>query len=164
MSKSDRELAERLIRAYGHKPERWPERDREAVAGALIRYPSLLQFEAEERHLDRALDDYALNADASITALMRRVGKDPVATTVPRGRWLLAALKNALGTHSIGLWRPAAVALLPLALGVALGMFTATGLPEWQLSEQQAFYLGFDGAGAGFTSHLDWMEEVSDVQ
>lgn len=106
-----------VLAAYGANPLHWPEEERNAVLAALAageELPELREAEALDRLLARVPEtsppDWLLESTLAKAAALSHAEK-------PAGRifdrhWLADAW----------FWRPAAAALLPFALGIALGI------------------------------------------
>ena len=115
------ERAMRIIDAYGARPARWPEEDREALLGLLAAEPGLAAYAHEAGALDSRLD--AAGRDMPPAWLAGRI----MASAPAGGRpaWWQPVLRFG------GAWQPAGALAMSLAAGLWLG---AAGLASESLT------------------------------
>lgn len=110
---------EQLLDAYGASPQRWPEHERAAALQLLQQSAQAAQLMQSAQWLDQQLDllptpDFShLNAVLLQAALPARRKK----FTDYLLDWLLPAQSSSRAVF----WRPAALACVPLMLGLAVG-------------------------------------------
>lgn len=111
---------EQLIDAYGTDAQRWPPAERQAALALLAHSPDAAQLLQQAQWLDETLEQFAVPA---FDQLHSRLLMMPLPVQ-HRGvierilRWLVPSDPTDAGEW----WRPAALACLPLALGLVMGM------------------------------------------
>lgn len=112
---------EQLIDAYGSDPQRWPPAERPAALRLLADSPEAAQWLQQSLWLDEALDQCVPPAFEQLTTRLLQM---PLPAQHPAGvferlmRWLVPAQPAEFAEW----WRPAALACVPLAFGLFMGM------------------------------------------
>ncbi|MDP2284369.1 MAG: hypothetical protein Q8L06_09530 [Pseudohongiella sp.] len=110
---------EQLLDAYGASPQRWPDHERAAALQLLAQSPHAVQLMQNVQWLDQELD---LLPAPDFSHLSAKLLQQPLparqkSLTEQLLGWLLPWQQ-----HSAALfWRPAALACVPLMLGLVLG-------------------------------------------
>lgn len=110
---------EQLLDAYGASPQRWPDHERAAALQLLEHSAQAAQLLQNARWLDQQLDqlpapDFVYLNTTLLTVLL----------PARRKKWtdqLLEWLVPAQARSAAVFWRPAALACVPLMLGLAVG-------------------------------------------
>ena len=110
----DDETFEHTLDRFGPDLDGWPDRQAAAARNLLGRSASARELLAESRALDAALDDLLPRAAAPIGLKARIVANLPA-----REAWF--------EWLTITVWRPAALALVPLVVGFGVGLNVAEG-------------------------------------
>lgn len=149
--------AEKVLRAFGAHPERWPDQDRAAVLGAAREALDVARVRHGEAALDRLLDRAPLHVPPAglaariQAAAMREPGARQHPPSHPLSRWqaLLAALIDAAGRS---LWRPAYALGGAVMLGIVAGsVWTPAAVEQVAAADflSVAFARDFDSLDAG---------------
>jgi len=111
---------EQLIDAYGSDPQRWPHAERSAALKLLAQSPEAADLQQQSVWLDQALDQFAAPAFEQLHArLLQNPLPEQHRSIVERVlRWLVPAETAEFADW----WRPAALACVPLAFGLFMGM------------------------------------------
>ncbi len=135
---------EELLDTHGANVERWPHATREAAEALLASSPRAQASHARAIALAAVLDRLTV-AEAN-----DRTSRDRVLARLPNDDWL----DGLFGWITGGRWglRPAAVAMLPLLVGVWLGMAVAPPAQEDDLTNSMSMLA------------LDLIEEYTDVE
>ena len=134
----NRERFDSIVDAYGARPDRWPEAEREAAEAYLEAHP-------EAR--------VALDAAAELDELIQAAAIAPQPSELMSARLLRAAPARAVFDN----WqRIAAAVALTLSLGVGGGYFGGGFLPGE--TSDSAYELAFDGLDSGV--EFDWESDV----
>lgn len=110
---------EQLLDAYGASPQRWPDHERAAALQLLEHSAQAAQLLQNARWLDQQLDqlpapDFVYLNTTLLTVLLPARSKK---WTDQLLEWLVPAQARSAAVF----WRPAALASLPLMLGMAVG-------------------------------------------
>lgn len=134
----NRERFDSIVDAYGARPDRWPEAEREAAEAYLQAHP-------EAR--------VALDAAAELDGLIKSAAIAPQPSEMLSARLLRAAPARAVLDN----WhRVAAAAALTLFLGIGGGYFGGGFLPD--ATSDAAYDIAFDGLDSGID--FDWESGV----
>lgn len=112
---------EQLVEAYGSDTQRWPADEREAALQLLHRSPEAVILLQQSAWLDSALDQYD-------TPAFEQLDSRILQQSLPARRSGL--LERCLGwlvppsVSLANLWRPTALACLPLMMGLFMGLQT----------------------------------------
>lgn len=111
---------EQLIEAYGTDPQRWPPGERQAALQLLETLPDAAQLMQQSAWLDEALDHFDVPA-------FDQLGGRILAQPLPARRMgileqLMRWLVPPVSASVTEWWRPAALACLPLAMGLLMGL------------------------------------------
>ena len=129
------ERFDRIIEAYGTRPERWPAEERAAALTYLHSNARAQELVASYSALDDLLDDYQVDG---LTSLQQHVLVQTAivseSTVLDRMLdWLLPRSERVVAW----LWRPALVACLPLLCGLYLGSHFSFGIDNAQHSLEE---------------------------
>jgi hypothetical protein len=100
------ERFEQLIDAYGARPERWPDAEREAAEQWLAATPDAVVRLGEAARLDRALDAWSLPATSAVL-------REKVVATAPKARGTVRPAAR--------LWWAGAGLIAACAMGMVVG-------------------------------------------
>ena len=111
---------EQLIDAYGTDPQRWPPGERQAALQLVESLPDAARLMQETVWLDEALDHYDVPAFDQLSAriLAQPLPARRMGIIEQLMRWLVPPVSSSVTDW----WRPAALACLPLAMGLLLGL------------------------------------------
>lgn len=110
---------EQLLDAYGASPQRWPDHERAAALQLLEQSAHAVQLMQNARWLDQQLDQLPAPdfLQLSTKLLQQSLPARQKSMTEQLMGWLLP-----LQQHSFAMfWRPAALACVPLMLGLVMG-------------------------------------------
>jgi hypothetical protein len=109
---------EQLLDAYGASPQGWPDHERAAALELLAQSPHAVQLMQNVQWLDQELDQLPAPDFSHLSAkLLQKPLPARQKSLTEQFGWLLP-----LQQHSAALfWRPAALASVPLMLGLVLG-------------------------------------------
>ena len=143
-----RARAETLLCAYGANPVHWPADERDAMQGALLKWPELADLMAAEQALDAQLLASEAPSVASVDSLLARIDKlathqDFTASTSAVSNQQRLDTSDGSDSHWPW-WQIAMAACAPLALGLGLGMSNVGASDDWQGSEQYLFAPGYE--------------------
>lgn len=126
-----------LIAAYGADPVRWPEDEREAAMALLDATPALRAILNEALTIDGFLDTNHHRQVLTPEAILAQL---PAPGLIERiQRWGQRVLDWLTPSAPSDFWRPAVAAMVPLALGVAIGVGTAADSADWSTTEAYVF-------------------------
>lgn len=111
---------EQLIDAYGSDPQRWPPGERQAALKLVAESPQAAELMQQSVWLDTTLDQFETPAFDQLSAriLQQRLPERRPGLFEQWLRWLLPPVTSSLTDW----WRPAALACLPLAMGLLMGL------------------------------------------
>ncbi len=119
-----------LLASYGANPKRWPKEERKAAQQLLKTSTPLQNQQQQALKLDRLLD--AVSAPKPALELRARIlARLPVPPTLEAGEWIA----QWLGNWQFSNWRMATLFLVPLCLGIVLGLSVA-GYSQYNLEIQ----------------------------
>ena len=116
---------EQVINSYGANPDRWPEGEREGLLALLKTHPHLRAFVQMEAAVDEYLTQDLADLHAS-GALTARLQQEAMRLHGPSSFW-----KDLFGA---GLFRPAAGLMTAALLGIMIGWYSPTILPDDDIS------------------------------
>lgn len=131
-----------LLTAYGGDPRHWPQPERAAARLLLTQSAQARALQAKERQLDALLAQHPQTEPS--TDLFARIMQ--AAVEPPPRWWQKLAAWWWPDEQTLPWWRPALTFALPLALGLWLGLQTASipnAEPLWQ-SEAQLLALNWE--------------------
>jgi hypothetical protein len=134
----DLERFGRLVDAYGSDETAWPVGERDAAQ-------QLLLAEPRARALQRAAQ--ALDEELALFHVSPAPPLDRVLAAIPRPGRLERLLSWLVPAAPAQLWRPALAAMLPLALGVALGAGVPAPFATDGWEQQERLLLSAPAAG-----------------
>lgn len=108
-----------LLTSYGADPARWPEAEREAAVMLLASDPAARRMQQEAASLDEWLVRSPVPAFAGLES--RLLQQALPARGLGLADWLASWLRPSSEHPLRSLWRPAAVACVPLVLGLLIG-------------------------------------------
>jgi len=146
--------AREILAAYGSNAEQWPPEERQGVELLLQKQPELLAIRQTEASLDAILSSHTVTTSSSLDALLSAIDELPEQTRVPSVErrtddWIERVLSWLMPASPMNWWRPAIAAMLPLALGIAIGASNVTVNEDWEASEQYVFSLGYEEVSNG---------------
>lgn len=111
---------EQLIDAYGSDPQRWPPAEREAALKLVDESAEAALLMQQSAWLDETLDHYEAPAFDQLTAriVRQKLPEQHTGWMEQLIRWLVPSVSSSVS----GWWRPAALACLPLAMGLLMGL------------------------------------------
>lgn len=111
---------EQLIDAYGSDPRRWPPGERQAALTLVDESPQAASLMQQASWLDNTLDEFEAPAFDQLSAriLQQALPARHAGLFEQVMRWLLPPVSSSMTDW----WRPAAVACLPLAMGLFMGL------------------------------------------
>jgi hypothetical protein len=111
---------EQLIDAYGSDPQRWPPGERQAALKLVSDSEQAVRLMQQSAWLDDALDQFEAPAFTQLGAriLQQQLPERRIGLAERLMRWLVPPMSASMSDW----WRPAALACLPLAMGLFMGL------------------------------------------
>ncbi|MDO8909604.1 MAG: hypothetical protein Q7W55_14020 [Pseudohongiella sp.] len=111
---------EQLIGAYGSDPQRWPAGERQAALKLVEESAPAALLMQQSAWLDDTLDQFETPAFSQLSAriLQQSLPERRVGILEQMVRWLVPPVSSSMTDW----WRPAALACLPLAMGLFMGL------------------------------------------
>lgn len=108
-----------LLTSYGADPARWPEAEREAALVLLRADPAARRMQHEAASLDDCLARSTVPGFAGLES--RLINQKMPTRQLGLADWLASWLRPSSEHPVQSLWRPAAMACVPLVLGLLIG-------------------------------------------
>jgi hypothetical protein len=111
---------EQLIGAYGCDPQRWPASERQAAIELLAESSEATLLMQQASWLDHTLDQFSAPTFDQLShhILQQTLPKRRITLFEQLMRWLFPPVSSS----ATNWWRPAALACLPLAMGIFMGL------------------------------------------